>query len=484
MRGARDKRRPPRGPLGGEAGLTIVEVLVAALILVIAVLAIFQILDAATRSTFRAEESQVAINRAQAELEEIRNLDYGEVALTAPPSTSTDSNDPRSRVSGTQFDVNRDGNLADLVINGGSLSQGGQVSGGLVDPGPEPFQSGDVSGQIHRFVVWRNDPNCNVLVCPGLQDLKRVIVAIKLGEAAISFERPYIEVQSDFTDPDVSAVTGTPPPQGSEVVEQQFWLMDTTCDKQSRQAIVPDPGTDGHRLHNTLGTCSQGLRTGTTAGAPDALMTSQPPDPTPNNPDDPPLYDYATDVEPATGDPASDKGLQLVKQDGAGCDSTGGPVDPHQKIHRWVSAPLPFGFVIEERTTLEIFTRTLNGARHPGGICVYPFTREDRDGVVATDTPIVISRVSATSSPFGSWGCALAGPAVSCQNEDWPAPDRWGRLQVRMELPRTVVPVGRRLGIAISVERGATPADALQFAYDHPEFRSRLAVTTPTPLGQ
>jgi len=472
-------------PLRADSGFTLVETLVAAILLVTGLLAVLQVFDASTRTTFRAEESQVAVNTAQRELEEVRNLDYGAIALSSTPAASGDPNDPRKRVSGTQFDLNDDGNNADMVINGGPLDAGGQVVGGVVNAGPEEFDSGDVSGQIFRFVVWRNDPGCAPAQCPGFQDLKRVVVAVKLDTAPISYERPYIEVHSDFIDPDESAISDPPPPGGENVVAQQFWLSDTTCDHNDRQDIVLDPpSSDGHPLHNTLGICGAGRQTGTTAGAADALLRSQAPDPSPGDPSDPPLYDYATDLEPTGVPPDSDKGLQLARQDEADCDFDGDGGDAHQEVHRWMSAPLPLVFDMRGDATLELYTRSLGEAVHPGEICVFLFRREDVDPSTAADTAIPLTSATAESRPDELWQCGLASPDVSCATTTWPS-DRWAQLRIELDFSQTPVPLGDRLGIAIAVERnGTTSAEAVQFAYDHPDFRARLEVDTTTPLDE
>ena len=468
-----------------EAGFTLVETLVAAIILVTGLLAVLQVFDVSTRTTFRAEQSQVAVNTAQRELEELRNLDYGALALSSTPTASSNPNDPRKRVSGTQFDLNDDGNNADMVINGGPLDAGGQVAGGLVNPGPEEFSSGDVGGQIHRFVVWRNDPRCASVQCPGLQDLKRAVVAIKLDTVPISHERPYIEVHSDFIDPDESAISDPPEPGGEDVVAQQFWLSDTTCDQDARQDIVLDPPTsDGHPLHNTLGICGNGLQTGTVAGAADALLRSQPPDPTPEDPNDPPLYDYATDLEPTGIPPDSDKGLQLARQDVADCDFDGDGDDARQEVHRWMSAPLPLAFDMRGAATLELYTRSLGEAVHPGEICVFLFRRDDVDASTAVDTAIPLTSAVAESRPDELWQCGLSSPNVSCATTTWPA-DRWAQLRIELAFNQTAVPFGDRLGLAIAIERnGTTAAEAVQFAYDHPDYRARLEVDTTTPLDE
>ena len=158
--------------------MTIVEVLVAAIILVIGALATFEIFDAAAHNKVRTEQRQVALDRAQREIEKLRDVPYGNLALTSTPIGSADQADPRWRVHGTDFALNRDGTGdATMVANGGALFAGGLVSGGVVDPGPEHFVSGNISGDIFRFVVWRSDPSCTV--CAGSQHLKRVIVIVR-----------------------------------------------------------------------------------------------------------------------------------------------------------------------------------------------------------------------------------------------------------------------------------------------------------------
>jgi hypothetical protein len=44
------------------------------------------------------------------------------------------------------------------------------------------------------------------------------------------------------------------------------------------------------------------------------------------------------------------------------------------------------------------------------------------------------------------------------------------------------IPVGARLGIALSVERSKTGGDALAIMYDHPNFPTRLEIDTNTPI--
>jgi prepilin-type N-terminal cleavage/methylation domain-containing protein len=448
-----------------ERGFSLVEVLVAILILGIASLAVFQVFDASTRTAFRAEQSQVAINVAQRELEEIRNLDYDQVALSSPPSPSSDENDPRHRVDGTRFDINRNGTLAEMVYDGSALDGGGTVNGGLVDSGPTSFQSGDISGDIYRFVVWRNDPECGAPCSDGTQDLKRVIVAVKLDTAAVSYERPYIEVQSDFIDPDKGTSAGPPDPGGAVVVASQLWLTDTTCDNSTRQQIQTDGGdlsNEGHDLHNTRGVCAHGLKTGSAEpGAPDLLDVEPPPG---SGESSPPIYDYATDIERPPPDPDDDGGLQLPRQSADGCSYGAGS---EQQEHRWVTKPidlaaLPAGFIMDGSATLELYLRTIGGAQHPATLCVFLFRRTAESVTVWTDVLIDSEQFLVNAVPSAAWD----------------------RVRIPLSFSPTTILSSQRLGLALAVERQGTPADTIQVLYDHPEARSRLEVATPTPLGE
>ena len=96
-------------------------------------------------------------------MEAVKQLPYDQLALGSLPAHSSAANDPNSRVSGDQFNVNASGaaKYEDLVYNGGTSPEaGGTVSGGTVDPGPTPFQSGDVKGNVYRYVTWEQDSAC------------------------------------------------------------------------------------------------------------------------------------------------------------------------------------------------------------------------------------------------------------------------------------------------------------------------------------
>jgi type II secretory pathway pseudopilin PulG len=468
-----------------ERGFTIVEVLVAMMILMVGAFATLRALTSATANTQRAKESQVLLDVAQQEMEKIRNLDYDQIALTSAPGSATSPLNPDSRVSGGSFGLNQDGtNLATMVVNGGSLYGGGFVSGGTINPGSvtsTPLGVGDVDVRIFRFVVWQNDAQCGT--CGGNQDYKRVVVAVRPEQRGNqSYQRPYIEVQSDFIDPQRSALTDPTPGASGVVTAQQFWLTDTPCAATGTTARADITGD--HLLHNTLGTCASGPTTGTTVGAPDTLITSAPPDPAPDDLAVPSVFDYSNDfyLEPS---PNTDKGVQLKRPTTAGCNYSPSGSNPESQIHRWVTDKLASSFNMTGKVTIEFYTRAINDSSYSGKLCVFLFKRHEIGSPfpLATDTSLLDS---ATGNPYWTYSQSTWPRLVSSD------PLVWKQVRLTMNFnPATVVggqaqgtiSAGDRLGVALASERAGTTFDAgIQVLYDHPNDPTRLEVDTTTPI--
>lgn len=442
----------------GEAGFTLVESLVATLLVSLGSLAVLSMFDTSRRATLRAEQSQVAVQIAEQEVEKLRALGYSELALTVAPATASDPADPRSRVSGTTFDLRREGGEpAELVVEGGALHGGGTVTGATVDPGPTPFTSGDVSGEVFRFITWRDDPSClAVLVCPGEQDLKRIAVIVRLDSSPAGGSRSYIEMQSDAIDPTDSLLSDADLPElGDPVVAQQFWLSDERCTNTGEPAH--SASLSSHATHPTLG---HDCRT-TTSGRPDALVTTPP-----TNLND--TLDFATDLEPTP--PDADAGLQLSLGSSNGCKFKPTGSDGFRESHIWVTRKLPLDFAMTGGATLELWTRAINDVTTHGTICVVLFTRlEDPLGVL----PPTDVRMLDLDNP--------ANDFYTHELSDWPR-GSWGRIRIPLRFTPTTAPLGQRLGIAVSLDKQHTPSDQVMFQYDQVQLESRLEVETTTPL--
>jgi len=450
-----------------EEGFTIAEVLVAILILSIGAMATFSLLSAATRNAHRAEASQVALEYAEQELEFLRSMESGELALTETPPPSPNTFNPNYRVTNSTFALQRSplGSYHDLVVNERPLYGGGYVEGGTVDPGPTPFTSGDVKGKVYRYIVWRNDEKCTEANCPGKQDYKQIVVAVKVDvQGNEAGERGYYEVQSNFIDPlDNAEGDPTPNASGNVVTAQQFFLTDTPC---STGTTTRQPITANHLLHNTLGTCAEGPQTGTTLGAPDALLGSAAP-PVAEEEELPPEYDYSNDTYLDTT-PDTGTGVQIRKDDTPGCHFTpAGTSNPQSQVHRWVTDPMAEKFEMLEKATLQFYTESINKSSAPGTVCIFLYKWKEGG------SPALLTN---TNGGTGYW--TYTPPS----NGNWPT--EWEKIRLTMTFngsPVTIEP-GERLGLALSVERANTGGDALSFMYDYPTHGARLEVDTSTPL--
>ncbi len=456
----------------GQAGFTIVEVLVAMLIVSLAAIATFGLLSSAIRNTQRVQASQVALEFAEQELELLRSMEDKQLALTAAPSSSTNVNSPNYRVSNGTFALSRQpvGNYRNLVVNGGSLYGGKFISGGVVSAGPTSFSSGDVSGRVYRYIVWRNDEKCSEANCPGKQDYKQIVVAIRLDTPpSQAAEHGYVEVQSNFISPtDNKESDPLAGPGGKVITAQQFFFSDTPC-AASGLTARQEP-TANHLLHNTLGTCASGPQTGTTNGAPDALVLGSPPDPDPEDISNPAKYDYANDSYLDTL-PDAGIGVQIRTDDTNGCHYTPtATTNPQARVHRWVTDPMAAPFVLDGNVTLEVFTQSINNAKSSGKLCIYLFNRHETGSPpVATDTMLTDSL---GKTPYWYY----------FETPIWTTELKPKILTMTFSGAPYTIPAGDRLGVAFSVDQQYTPATALSFMYDHPDAKTRIEVDTSTPI--
>src|SRR6188472_4005062 len=88
------RRRRTASRLRHESGFSLIEVLVAALVLSVGVAATMRVFGASGRTTLRAQAQQVAVQEAQAELERLAGVPYPALALTASAPSSSDPRNP------------------------------------------------------------------------------------------------------------------------------------------------------------------------------------------------------------------------------------------------------------------------------------------------------------------------------------------------------------------------------------------------------
>lgn len=165
--------RADKRALRSEAGITIVEAVVAATILLIGLLAGFLALDSASSAGKTAERQAIAAAVAERQTERLLAMSWTELVHCKAPQQSSDPDNPLYYVqpgSPTRFRVMQDyrspslGTLAGtpaggevLVIQNPETTPCDASRTDAVFEGPIPFTSGTATGVYYRFVSWRDD---------------------------------------------------------------------------------------------------------------------------------------------------------------------------------------------------------------------------------------------------------------------------------------------------------------------------------------
>src|SRR3989442_5186321 len=435
----------------GERGFTLIEVLIAVFLITVGVAATIGVMGASGRTTLGAQRSEVATQQAQAEIEKLSTLSYGQLALTSAPQASSDPSNPDSRVTGSSFAVGS-GLSEQLVLTAGA----GQTA--MVDPGPQSFSVGTggaaVTGKIYRFVSW-HDERCPNSLCDGTQNTKRVTVAVTLDSSPTQGARAPLWISSLIADkntapPGTSAATTSHP----TVTAQSFYLYDTRCGQTS-----PQPQTGSHVTHDTA---SSGTTPASDSTCENPDSSKQPDLMGPSLPagsSSTPLYDYSSDLSGARPG-----GLAMIHR-GTTCDTsyaasnaTSATVPSKWSIHAWSTNPFASTFHLSGQVTMSLFSTTIGGAAGRGVVCASLVDRQMVNGV-------------RQDRALGSFVYDLSS---------WPTSPR--RLTFTFDLSQAHdVAAGHRLVLVLQA-RGESDND-LVLLYDHPLYPSLLEVATSTPLA-
>jgi Tfp pilus assembly protein PilE len=162
----------------GEEGFGLIELMVAATVVLTGVLSAFLAFEASQRADSRGERTAAVAHRSQAELERIMALPYTSVAMESTPTNSGSKNkyDPLNYVvtgppAEYQYDWNEPAKKEQFV------------TGGTLAPSSS-WTDGKLTGTIYLFVTWVAD------ACPSCaksQDYKRVTLVLTTPGTARPF---------------------------------------------------------------------------------------------------------------------------------------------------------------------------------------------------------------------------------------------------------------------------------------------------------
>jgi hypothetical protein len=420
-----------------ERGFSIIEATTSGLVVIVGVLGAFIALDAGARTTHDAQRTEQAVAVAQREIERLKAVPYDDLGMATMPAPSTgDVRDPDRWVEGTKLVLaERYRDAASTRITRGAEEL---VSGGVVTPGPDAFDSGGTRGTIHPYVTWR-DEACAADGCTGAQDQKRITVAVVLEEGAGGFAPKPIWVSTVVVDPEAvppgeqvapSASVGS----GTPVTAQAFYLYDTPCSQASRQA----PSAS----HPTRATA-----TDTCAGeqVPDLMGSAAPPGSTDGS--ILPRYNFSSDVTRTDA-----AGAALRRDSATSCPVTS--TDP-TVVHRWASPAFPASFstpTTGARTGFSLVSRTLSGLSGEVTICV---------------------RLHALSDPAKRLG------AGTYRLAQWPTQPK----SVAFTLDHDAFTLAQGDRLVLTVSLASASQQDLELRYDHPDDRTFISVATTTPLS-
>ena len=186
--------RSIRSRLASEQGFGLIEVLTAAILLSVGLVGALTAFDAASEASFTAQRHEQVISLAQAEVERLEAVPFGQLALNAHPTWVDDPapdnpSDPRAFVSGTDFMILENYHDADapggvvtapepMVVD--SASGIAPVEAG-VSIGPSSPNGAQPAATVYRFVTRREEgclASASGTVCPDTNRSKRITVAV------------------------------------------------------------------------------------------------------------------------------------------------------------------------------------------------------------------------------------------------------------------------------------------------------------------
>lgn len=202
-----------RQRLRREEGFTIVECLVAALVLTLGALAVALTFVSAIHNTQRSRESQFGISVAQREMEWVRAHKFTDIGLTTTPAAPTNIGEelsPLDRVLPGQrsFSVNRKETQGNTSTFGNAMPFVDGISSGFSNTKEVRFLEGtgegtQVQATVYRFVV------CEEEKLPINCDSKRIVIDVvpKAETIGKTRKRNYYELQSTIVNPALIGAT-------------------------------------------------------------------------------------------------------------------------------------------------------------------------------------------------------------------------------------------------------------------------------------
>ncbi len=151
--------------------------MIASVVMLVGVMAIFSVLVSSGRANSRSERNQTVAAVAQSTVEQILAQSYATVGMSSTPTNSGSglATDPLRYVTTSPV-----GYAYDWLTPGTGQAW---VTGGTLAPS-SAWTSGAFGGTVYRFITWVADPCAS---CLHAQDYKRVTVVVTTTTAGAPF---------------------------------------------------------------------------------------------------------------------------------------------------------------------------------------------------------------------------------------------------------------------------------------------------------
>jgi Tfp pilus assembly protein PilV len=214
------------GALDREDGFTIIEVLIAALVMTIGVLGLIGAFDSSRKLTLLSERRTAMAHRAQLEIERLQTYPYSQLAMISAPAHSSEKTNP-------DYFVNLNSPVKCTTVGYGCYAFNGEATGEeepLVTAGKEKecvttsesecgiaaaspssrkcsekvgaceWVDGLVTGNVYDFITWRSDSSCTK--CSSkTNNYKRLTVVVTVNVPKSNHEVPPLRVSTLVAEP-------------------------------------------------------------------------------------------------------------------------------------------------------------------------------------------------------------------------------------------------------------------------------------------
>jgi len=190
------RSRSPRS----EEGLSLIEVMIAALVLTVGILGLVGAFNSSRKLTLLAERRTAMAHRAQLEIERLQTYPYSQLAMASAPAHSSEKSSPDFYVTAGAEPTYQYGESAgeteSLVVSAAGVAAASPSGRGCSkEVGACEWTEGLVSGKLYDFVTWHTDKNCGAK-CPAKENYKRLTVIATVNVPSGTHEPSPVKVST------------------------------------------------------------------------------------------------------------------------------------------------------------------------------------------------------------------------------------------------------------------------------------------------